>query len=101
MEVLADQHCSFLGNVTVGKDVSLHRMQELYHAVMSGSLQCIDARLWLACGTHFIVATDMRMHHLRMCSCMKICIVILFGCKHRLSWHMELKATGSYKFLDR
>ena len=60
MEVLADQHCSFLGNVTVGKDVSLHRMQELYHAVMSGSLHCIDARLWLACGTHFIVATDMR-----------------------------------------
>ena len=33
MEVFADGRCSFLGNVTVGKDVSLHTMQGLYHAV--------------------------------------------------------------------
>ncbi|KAL3138008.1 hypothetical protein ABBQ38_005244 [Trebouxia sp. C0009 RCD-2024] len=34
MEVIADQRCSFLGNVTVGKDVSLATMQEMYHAVV-------------------------------------------------------------------
>lgn len=34
MEVAADQRCNFLGNVTVGKDVALATLQQLYHAVV-------------------------------------------------------------------
>lgn len=33
-EIVADQRCRFLGNVTVGRDVSLQTLQELYHAVV-------------------------------------------------------------------
>ncbi|KAL0029968.1 hypothetical protein WJX77_010608 [Trebouxia sp. C0004] len=34
MAVAADHRCNFLGNVTVGKDVSLATLQQLYHAVI-------------------------------------------------------------------
>ena len=37
MEVAADQRCNFLGNVTVGKDVALATLQQLYHAVRLSS----------------------------------------------------------------
>lgn len=46
MEVFADRRCNFLGNVTVGKDVSLHTVQGLYHAV--GVVSCSYPEL-LAC----------------------------------------------------
>lgn len=37
MEVAADHRCNFLGNVTVGKDVALATLQQLYHAVRLSS----------------------------------------------------------------
>lgn len=33
MQVASDHRCSFLGNVTVGRDVPLATLQQMYHAV--------------------------------------------------------------------
>ncbi len=41
MEVAADSRCNFLGNVTVGKDVALATLQQLYHAVRLSSDETI------------------------------------------------------------
>lgn len=57
MEVIADQRCSFLGNVTVGKDVSLATMQEMYHAV--NMVPCmLNANLALHVGLSTLLATS-------------------------------------------
>lgn len=58
MEVIADRRCSFLGNVTVGKDVSLATMQEMYHAVKILPCSIFNAIFALNVGTFTLLATQ-------------------------------------------
>ena len=82
-DTIADPRCSFLGNVTVGKDVSLRSVQELYHAVIF----CLAAILVLST----VAAKSIRLQHENWAQLMT----------HRLSWLMEQKAISNYKSLDR
>lgn len=109
MEVLADQRCSFLGNVTVGKDVSLERIQQMYHAVDMVPCDTLSANVQrLVCGhSHIFGDSLVRMHykmrHLpkspdQVCQCPQFCVQIVLA--YGAEGNRQLQVPGQVMLSD-
>ena len=69
MQVASDHRCSFLGNVTVGRDVPLATLQQMYHAVRCSChfhylpLSMCDLASWQHFHLHYPMAWRMLECH--------------------------------------